>query len=610
MARISLAGFKDPVRRPRYIIWTGVIVLLLAAFIVVALGITSTRWFCANACHKVQDDTIIAYEHSSHSVISCMACHMPVNANPIIFVLHKAEALGEAYLTIANKFELPLNAESEVSQEMESERCTQCHSSNREVTPSPGIIINHEIHKKKGVACAKCHNRIAHKEDFTLVLKGNHKHEDFMKMEGCFRCHGLEEGSKAPGACSVCHTRDFELKPENHLEPGFFPKGHAELKKEEPKYCRMCHVEKKFCMDCHGMEMPHPEEFKTKTHPETVKTQFKKCDYCHKVSKTFFCSKCHHKGFAETVPWARQHAKTVASDGVAPCLGACHAAKFCSDCHTKTKPFPTSHKAKDWLHRAKLDARAAHAEGAKKEITACEICHGTGGAKSRFCMACHKIEMPHPASFKSFHAGTGRKAPRVCANCHRFRELCSNCHHKGASNRVPWLRVHPKTVASDSAAGCFEKCHKDKNFCVTCHTRLKALPTSHRARDWTRRTNVNVAAKHPKSFEQSAESCTYCHGDGGPKSRFCMACHKLEMPHAADFKDTHKAQFEARRLAKRTCTNCHIQFFCDKCHHVGSVQTVTWLRRHQVIVKQNGADPCFKCHAPTACSYCHVRLLR
>ena len=35
MAKISLAGFKDPVRRPRYILWAGAAVLVLAAFIAV-----------------------------------------------------------------------------------------------------------------------------------------------------------------------------------------------------------------------------------------------------------------------------------------------------------------------------------------------------------------------------------------------------------------------------------------------------------------------------------------------------------------------------------------------------------------------------------------------
>ena len=42
MPKISLAGFKDPVKRPRYIIWTGVLVLMMAAFVIVALGVTSS----------------------------------------------------------------------------------------------------------------------------------------------------------------------------------------------------------------------------------------------------------------------------------------------------------------------------------------------------------------------------------------------------------------------------------------------------------------------------------------------------------------------------------------------------------------------------------------
>ncbi len=94
MPKISLAGFKDPASRPRFIIWTLVAVLIIAGVMIPVLGITSTRWFCAEGCHKVQDDTITAYEHSAHAEISCMACHMPVAANPVIFLIHKAEALG------------------------------------------------------------------------------------------------------------------------------------------------------------------------------------------------------------------------------------------------------------------------------------------------------------------------------------------------------------------------------------------------------------------------------------------------------------------------------------------------------------------------------------
>ncbi len=171
MPKISLSGFTDPTRRPRYIVWTAVAVLVLAAVMISALGITSTRWFCAEGCHKVQDDTIIAYERSTHAEISCMACHMPVGATPVMFLLHKAEALGELYLTVTNNFELPLNAESELALTMPSTQCTQCHDPEKRVTtPSEGILIDHAVHAEEEVDCTLCHNRTAHVEDFELTL--------------------------------------------------------------------------------------------------------------------------------------------------------------------------------------------------------------------------------------------------------------------------------------------------------------------------------------------------------------------------------------------------------------------------------------------------------
>ena len=345
MPRISFDAFSDPARRPRAIIWTATAVLMLAALVVVALGVTSTYWFCANGCHKVQDDTITAYNASTHSEISCMACHMPVNADPITFVLHKAEALGELYLTITNKFELPLNAESELAEEMKSTQCTQCHGDNRPITPSVGIIIDHAVHADNDVTCTMCHNRVAHPEDFELELAGNSKHEDFMLMDSCFRCHGLETDAKAPGACAKCHPAGFELKPANHAEPGFYTKGgessgHAELKKEEPDYCSMCHVESKFCVDCHGLVMPHPDGFE-KGHGEAGTSKPEVCANCHAKGGadtsggTEFCNSCHHPDGDSSRPWISQHFDVVAQTGAQACF-ACHSSTFCAACHVNS----------------------------------------------------------------------------------------------------------------------------------------------------------------------------------------------------------------------------------------------------------------------------------
>jgi hypothetical protein len=340
MPRLSFAGLSDPLRRPRYIIWTGVIVLTLFIVMALALGITSSRWFCAEGCHKVQDDTIISYAHSSHSNISCLACHMPVNASPVTFMFHKVEALGELYLTVTNKYELPLNAGDKLAldkDKMASTQCTQCHNmATRPVTPAAGIIIDHKAHADRGIQCTMCHNRTAHPEDFDLTLPGNKKHQDFMKMEACFRCHGLGAGAKAPGKCTACHTAEFELKPASHREKSFYPEGHAQLAQQDRKYCSMCHDAKTFCSKCHGLEMPHPKSF-LKTHGALGKQNPVVCAKCHAqgTSGTLFCNACHHQGSDASKPWIPQHPAAVKVQGAQACFG-CHNPTFCAQCHVAT----------------------------------------------------------------------------------------------------------------------------------------------------------------------------------------------------------------------------------------------------------------------------------
>ena len=605
MPKISLAGFKDPVRRPRYIIWALVAVLMIAGVMVPVLGVTSTRWFCAEACHKVQDDTIIAYQHSSHSKISCMACHMPVNANPVVFLLHKAEALGELAMTVSNNYELPLNGKSEVSLTMTPDKCTQCHSlETRPVTPSQGIKINHAVHTEKNVACPLCHNRVAHKEDFDLTLSNpnggeeNKKHDNFSKMTACFRCHGLEQGSPAPGTCLACHTADFELKPPSHLKTGFI-KQHGDMANEANKvveeslkeegikpvtpeskseftklpkgelvgeslppvkaifYCGTCH-QKSFCLACHGTPMPHSAAFKEPKdakdpvgHPVQSKLITKKCVMCHgDNAKTHFCDDCHHGKkvgyeFKPAVAWVKQHPLAVAKSGVKPCTEKCHTTKFCIDCHTGKKVVPASHKQKIWTRPSKptmtvygstpAAPSALHTKAAKDSIESCGVCHGSGGISAPFCKACHKVELPHTAEFKKFHGTTGRKNPVVCRNCHSWPELCSNCHHVGAKTTTSWVKVHGGAVAKNGAAGCVEKCHKQSD-CQKCHTSRKVIPASHKSSVFVRASGSKLGA-HAETFKKDGTICTYCHAGTAadlPNSKFCKGCHKLPMPHVLD----------------------------------------------------------------------------
>ncbi|MBN2846958.1 MAG: NapC/NirT family cytochrome c [Coriobacteriia bacterium] len=406
MPKLSLAGFKDPVRRPRFVLWTAVAVIALATLLIAALGATSSYWFCGGFCHSVQLDSVVAYDGSSHSMVACVSCHLPVNGDPVTFLYHKAHAgIVGAYELATKTYHVPLNPVSHLALDashMGSEQCTQCHSANRAMTPSRGIIINHEIHEENHIHCTACHNRVAHPEgDLAITMvdpatgETAAKHADFMTMTACFRCHTLTGESPsgaeyaAPGDCKLCHSASFDLKPANHRAEDFYPAGHAKLatmevdhatgrpaetvvkpvvhgESEEStgtessnyvpsagddhvlhlesvsaiNYCSTCHIVERFCVDCHGVEMPHPADFIT-GHGDAGKQNADTCAMCHanegqmvEDAGTEFCNGCHHQGADPTKPFIPQHVGLVRDLGAQACF-ECHTPTYCAECHVR-----------------------------------------------------------------------------------------------------------------------------------------------------------------------------------------------------------------------------------------------------------------------------------
>jgi len=233
MALHPIEAFRNPTSRPRAIIWTGIVLMVLIIFLTAAIAVTSSFWFCAEGCHKVQDDAVHAYLRGPHNHVSCLNCHMPAGANPLIFMYHKVESgVGELPMTFANSFEVPLNSQSKVSLssiEFPDTQCTQCHDmKTRQINTSDGLIFDHAVHSNLKIRCTFCHNRVGHNET-GMALKGlqpktgekAYYHADYMTMDGCFRCHSQDPNAVASGKCSTCHSNTTNLVPASHKAANF-----------------------------------------------------------------------------------------------------------------------------------------------------------------------------------------------------------------------------------------------------------------------------------------------------------------------------------------------------------------------------------------------------
>ncbi|MCL2680319.1 MAG: NapC/NirT family cytochrome c [Coriobacteriia bacterium] len=369
LIRAIVSAFKNKRTRARAIIWTGTLLTCLMLIVALGVTITTTYWFCAAVCHYPQGDTVSSYDNSTHTGVACIACHKQPGANPIDFVAFKAGAMTSLPKTIMGTVNMPINENSWLAMDpshLPSKYCTQCHRmENRETLTSPGIIMDHEAHTVLNITCAACHNRVGHNETLNdwrpqIPATGDNpeKHDDFMLMTACYRCHRFPEYDGqivntpypigtfpgATGECEICHTENFELIPENHNVPRFVEDIHgpwaiqieadieAFIAQDNPKrpvyndlsgqegkearalqgvpsvravnYCYTCHT-LKFCDDCHGgIRMPHPAGYNAQPHLDDIAKYPESCAICHTVSAVNnteragggdTCSACHHR---------------------------------------------------------------------------------------------------------------------------------------------------------------------------------------------------------------------------------------------------------------------------------------------------------------------------
>ncbi len=232
--------------------------------------------------------------------------------------------------------------------------CEACHPDFlQKPPPSADLIFSHQTHLDEDVECATCHNPPL-----------GHFGKPAALMSTCLSCH---EGQTAPNECENCHRKLEEIAP-NLDEPIVHLNPDASTRQS----CDNCHDVEVWCERCHGVEMPHPDTWKS-AHGAVALAGAQVCEKCHQSKDPAYCVECHGVAMPHPAYWYSGHGD-IASDNRDTC-NQCHpeAPQYCNDCHHAGFS-PTE----DWLpeqHGQIVDERGE---------STCLVCH-----EEAFCAECH-----------------------------------------------------------------------------------------------------------------------------------------------------------------------------------------------------------------------------
>jgi hypothetical protein len=273
--------------------------------------------------------------------------------------------------------------------------------------------------------------------------------------------------------------------------------------------CRICH-DAQFCDSCHGLPMPHPQDWRQAHRAAAKAGQPRRLPYQPdrdwsmgtparaaqaivpgpRASPPGLCARCHDQSFCtachrSTTPqshqkdWINRHGAQAQADRKA-CM-SCHTEGLCLVCHRGVKmPHP-----KDWP-----TARGAEATTPAQQQS-CAACHAPS-----YCFKCHGLSMPHPDNWLDQHGAQAQQHP----------ELCSRCHGPTGKGKVGATSPEVARTSRGQATA-----RPLKGICTTCHEAM--APSGHDAKDWLPQGHFVVGSDQP-------DLCALCHGADS-----CQACH-------------------------------------------------------------------------------------
>lgn len=300
----------DRARRNLRVLGAAVVVLVIV--VLLSGPVTLVKPQACRACHVPR----VAYDSwraSSHASVSCQGCH--ADRATLAGVGNTVGLVGDVVKAVTGSPADPV-AVSDAA-------CVSCHPGLQSKAPtvSSGLRMSHKGLANAGYRCLDCHADAAHRvSDYRLVKP---------TMSTCATCHNNE---KVSGACTVCHVDDAKSQDVARRTDPEWSKTHGPNWRKthgmgDLSTCSLCHESSK-CEKCHGMPLPHDQNFLPRHGDYAVKSR-QMCRSCHRDA---FCESCHGMPMPHPTGFLVTHS-AVAKNVNDPLCERCHILGTCAACH-------------------------------------------------------------------------------------------------------------------------------------------------------------------------------------------------------------------------------------------------------------------------------------
>ncbi|GAB4288862.1 MAG: hypothetical protein Kow0067_14630 [Coriobacteriia bacterium] len=275
----------EPRRRaPSWVLGSATVPLLVVLAVLAGYVATGTDAYCATLCHSSSEAVIAAAEIDHASCVSC----------------HEQPGLWGAVDNLSSRTRMVVREmqsdASDVRVTLHPSGCLRCHGAVLDtVTEGPtGVRMSHREPVSAGMSCTECHRTVGHTERRSEAT-----------MSQCLPCHDAE---RASADCETCHVLDpltegiASEESTKTLGSGRVVYPTVPIDRRE---CGGCHDEANECDTCHGLRMPHSEEFIEGEHAQAA--AFERKDLCYRCHEVWECNPCHRNFNAHGPNWKSEH---------------------------------------------------------------------------------------------------------------------------------------------------------------------------------------------------------------------------------------------------------------------------------------------------------------